>query len=425
MLFSVIPKTLSYNSDCSLLSAMKASILAIVVLASFAAVVVQPHEADACGGCVAPTGAFTAVQSHRMVMKLGINETILWDQFTYTGAPEEFAWILPVPSPDTIVEVAEADFIDVIDQESTPIVLSPPCGEAAGCGGGCGSFSNPNWKAIASTVTVHKHEMVGPYETAVIGSDDPLALTAWLSENDYAFPQNGLPILNYYTEKESTFVVLRLRPGVDVSAMQPVRVRFQGYMGIFPLRMIALGAAGVVEMSLWIVADQRYEPMNYATTRIYGEELVWDSETESSNYEEVFDRTILDAGGRAWVTESAQIYEGSALQAALQEKVPQESVIMAANLHAPFITRLRSRMLVDYLSEDLLLAPAIDASEVSRELIAGVSTDGAECNQEVEASGTSFSITGQSAQSAIWAALTLLALLLLSLRRRRKNAYAL
>ncbi len=396
---------------------MKTSIVVALAIAVFL-LTIRPSTAEACGGCVAPTGAFTAVNSHRMVIKLGIEETILWDQFTYSGEPDEFAWILPVPSPDTIVELADADFIDVMDRATTPRVFSPPCTEAGGCGGPC-SGSGPSVEALAATVKVHKHEMVGPYETVVIGSDSPTSLLAWLSVNGYAFPDNNLPILNYYIEQQSTFLVLRLRPGYEVSAMQPVRIRFKGFMGQFPLRMIALGASGVVEMALWIVADQRHEASNYANFTMSGDDVVWDSQSESLGYEESLDRKILEAGGRAWATEYAQVLDGSELQTLLQEEVPREAAILTANMHFPFVTRLRTRMLVDYLDEDLILTRSEDASEISQDVVATSSVDGSECFQEIQPESTTFSLKDSNIRSALWSALLLLALALLAWRRRR------
>ncbi len=388
------------------------------ILSSLLAVTttLQP-EAQACGGCIAPPGAFTAVNSHRMVIKLGIEETILWDQFIYSGAPEEFAWILPVPSEDTIVELAEADFIDTLDRQTAPIVLSPPCEEGAGgCDGGCGDSSGFS-SALAEQVKVTSHKMVGPYETSVINSENPNAIYAWLSENNYAFPPSGRATLDSYANAGSHFVVLRLRPGIAVSAMQPIRVRYQGYMGQFPLKMIAIGATGAVDLSLWVIADQRYSAANTANLVIPEQSLGWNFETNRSNYEEVFNREILDAGGRAWVTEYAARLPDSALEKALLEQVPTETAILKAGMHVPFITRLRTKLLVEYLDEDLLLGPARDATEITRTLTASNILAG-QCPVDEPAGA------GPTQISALWRGLwPLCTLFLLVAWRPRRRIY--
>lgn len=326
-------------------------------------------DAHACGGCVAPPGTFSAVDSHRMVIKLGIEESILWDQFIYSGAPEEFAWILPVPTPETVVEIADVEFIDVIDQETSPIVLSPPCGEASGgCDGGCGGpRSFPN---LADEVTVHKRELVGPYETVVIGAEDPRALYAWLGQEGYAFPDSGLPTLDYYTERGSSFVVLRLQPGLEVSAMRPVRVRFRGYMGQFPLRMISLGVLESVELSLWVIAEGRYAPENFASRTMDPRDIRWDWATETSNYQEAFEQSIATEEGFAWITEYAGAMEGSAVADALGKDAPIDLAMATAGIHAPTLTRLRTKLPVGALEEDLVLGLASDQSNVQRTIVA-------------------------------------------------------
>ncbi len=49
------------------------------------------RDADACGGCLAPPAENTVVQAHRMALSVAKTQTVLWDQFEYSGAPKEFA----------------------------------------------------------------------------------------------------------------------------------------------------------------------------------------------------------------------------------------------------------------------------------------------------------------------------------------------
>ncbi len=324
---------------------------------------------SACGGCFAPPVEFSAVDSHRMVIKLGLEETILWDQFIYSGEPEQFAWVLPVPSPDVEVEIASADFVQSIDVETTPIIqpASPSCDGAAGCG--CG----PEWSMLPGPVPgveVYERAVVGPYETVTLGSEDPDALYTWLSNNGYAFPESAIPTLDHYIQAGSEFLVLRLAPGEGVSAMQPVRVRFRGFMGSFPLQMVVIGASGALDLSLWVVADQRYATFNYPNITVDENELVWDWATSSSNYSELFDDLIDRNGGRAWVTEYAGGLPDSELAAILERDAGADYDIATSGIDYPYLTRLRTRMLVEHIDQDLQLAPSEDAGEVPRELFA-------------------------------------------------------
>src|SRR5262245_53565191 len=52
--------------------------------------------ASACGGCFHGMDMrSTQVTGHRMIFSVSPMSTTLWDQITYVGAPEEFAWVLP------------------------------------------------------------------------------------------------------------------------------------------------------------------------------------------------------------------------------------------------------------------------------------------------------------------------------------------
>jgi hypothetical protein len=216
-------------------------------------------------------------------------------------------------------------------------------------------------------VIVYDERVVGPYETVIIGSESANALQDWLVQNSYRIPESTVPIIDHYVDKNSVFAVLRLAPGEGVQSMEPVRVRFAGYMATFPLKMVTVGATGTLELSLWVIAEQRYEAWNYANTIIDEDDVVYDWDTSSSNYPQVFLDAIDDAGGRAWVTEYAAPF--SNLWFTTTDDVGE--VIADLPGGSAFITRLRTSMLVDHLDEDLMLVPAEDASEVSNILQPG------------------------------------------------------
>jgi len=306
------------------------------LLASFlvllAAEVTVPRRAEACGGCFSPPETVTSVDSHRMVVSLTPQKSILWDQIRYSGNPEDFVWVLPVPSPD--VEIAVADDLFFVELESQtapqisppslpPLDCPPPPESCEYCGAAGGSSD-----AGAGDVDVYREEVVGPYETVVIGSEDPGALVAWLNDHGYAVPEATTPTIRHYTDKGSLFVVLRLAPDQGVAAMQPVRVEYPGYMSRFPLRMVTVGATSALTMTLWVIADQRMASRNYPTVEVDPSKLVWDFLEGGSNY-----RTLY----------------------------------RDATLPYPYLTRLDTEMLVDHVAADLDLEPS-DGAYVSNYL---------------------------------------------------------
>jgi len=81
-----------------------------VWLATGLTILLVPRLADACGGCFAPSDTVTSVDAHRMVISLSPNSTTLWDQIRYSGRPADFVWVLPVPTSDARVELADDAF---------------------------------------------------------------------------------------------------------------------------------------------------------------------------------------------------------------------------------------------------------------------------------------------------------------------------
>src|SRR5687768_2757844 len=98
---------------------MKKTLQGVALAAGTAgALLIEPATALACGGCFSPPEVITTVDSHRMVIALSTERTTLWDQIRYSGNPEDFVWVLPVPSGVAQVELADSIFFDEIDQLS-------------------------------------------------------------------------------------------------------------------------------------------------------------------------------------------------------------------------------------------------------------------------------------------------------------------
>jgi hypothetical protein len=340
------------------------SVSAVLAL-SLTAQVAAPRPADACGGCFSPPETVTTVDSHRMVVSLSPEKSILWDQIRYSGDPQDFVWVLPVPSADAAVEVADDLFFAELDSQTAPVINAPPlppldcpppppCGDC-GDGAGGGFAQDAGGSDDDADVDVYREEVVGPYQTAIIGSDDPDALVTWLNDNGYAVPESTTPVIAHYTEQDMVFVVLRLAPDQGVAAMQPVRIEYPGFMGTFPLKMVTVGAYGSLQMTLWVIAEQRYQTVNYAGGQIDPAQLVWNFAAARSNYTDLFRQAVLDGGGRAWITQYAQPL--SSLYVSSPEIARAE-----ATIPYPYVTRLETDMLVDHLSSDLQLGPSDQGS---------------------------------------------------------------
>src|SRR5687768_2349894 len=146
---------------------MSAARLAVALAVfTWAASLAAERRAEACGGCFGQT--ITTVESHRMAVLLSAERSILWDQIVYSGDPEDFVWVLPVPGPEVTIELADASFFDELDGQTAPVVQPRPAdfSDQEGCFGCCASGGT----ALAGgggdeDVIVYTEGAVGPYET--------------------------------------------------------------------------------------------------------------------------------------------------------------------------------------------------------------------------------------------------------------------
>jgi hypothetical protein len=311
------------------------------------------RDAEACGGCFHPeptvirTGTETTsvITDHRMVFKVSQNETILWDQVRYTGAPDEFAWVLPVRE-GAKVELSRDEFIASLDAMTKTTVkgptrvCTPPGGSPSSSnfsrGGdtessGCGSSSESDFAAAPRSenasgggggfdaggenekVDVVSQEVIGPYQAVTLHAKNGEGITEWLTQAKFQIPENVKPTIEAYTKEGFDFIALRLRPGTGVQAMRPVRVVTPGADTTLPLRMVAAGIGARVGLTLWVIAEGRYQAQNFANGTVEETALRWDAKASKSNLGQLESDILSGNGGRTWLTEAAstQSFDGS------------------------------------------------------------------------------------------------------------------
>lgn len=267
------------------------------------------RPADACGACFhkPQERESTVVTDHRMAFSVSKLRTVLWDQIQYQGNPSDFVWALPVRQ-GTVVQLSRDAWMSALDAVSQPVILSPPdYGSGGGCGIGCASSATSGFNDSASTpgqqVTVVSQSVVGPYETVTLRSTNPTALADWLTGHGYALPDAMRPVVAAYVSEGFDFIALRLQPGFGVGAMQPVRIVTPGADLSLPLRMVAGGVGANVGITLFVLAEGRYEPQNFPVATFDDRKLVWDYGTQSSNYQALSLSIMGQNGGRTFLTE--------------------------------------------------------------------------------------------------------------------------
>ncbi len=341
-----------------------------------------PRAVDACGGCFNPPTAVQVVTDHRMVLSLSRDRTVLWDQFRYSGRPEDFSWILPIRNgPGVVVEEADNLFLATMDNITSPLVTRP-VPPSSFCSSGGGLFGGASTAAAdrgsnEGQVNVYNERVVGPYQVVTLGSEDPMALRNWLTGNGYAVPPAVVPVIDHYVEMRMDFVAVRLRPSAEVSQMKPLRVITPGYNPTLPLRMIAAGVADKVGLVLMVIAESRIEAMNFPNGEVREADLRYDFDSPTDparDFLNAFDRVNRANGGRAWVTESASSVNRYAVELRMRSCFDPQTGVSSSCEADPrvnpldarvafenigdnaYVTRLRADLASTALDRDLQLA---------------------------------------------------------------------
>src|SRR3954469_25634519 len=177
---------------------MHRHLLALIATSVSCAALLAPSTSRACGGGFHPISISdsTVVTGHRMAFAVSQDRTVLWDQFEYSGAPEDFSWVLPV-LPGAYVEESTDAWFESLETVTQTQITSPAITCANGGGSGCGAGFGASADASASPshgfdggggVTVLHKGTVGPYETVTLRSTQGDVLSAWLTAHGYAIP---------------------------------------------------------------------------------------------------------------------------------------------------------------------------------------------------------------------------------------------
>lgn len=289
-----------------------------------------PGVARACGGlfCDGPS-AFqplpVAQNGENVVFSMtrdpagGASHLIAHIQILYTGDAAKFSWVVPVDAVPQVevgtdqlftalARVTQPQFNAAYATEGTCIPDSnhgefgTPTAGPQGTGGSTGSADAGN--VSGRGVTVISQGAVGPFDTAVVKSDDPMALKVWLHDNGYVVSDQAAEIIDAYVREAKYFVALKLLNGKDTSSIQPVVLKFDANEACVPLRLTAIAANPDMPVRLWVLADHRAVPIkNFRELKLDEARIDWTS--RGANYNALLGEAANDAGRNAFVAEYA------------------------------------------------------------------------------------------------------------------------
>ncbi|MBC7811495.1 MAG: DUF2330 domain-containing protein, partial [Burkholderiales bacterium] len=321
----------------------------------------------ACGGLFA-NGAIDQT-AERMIFTVNGDGTITAMMgISYEGEASDFSWVVPVPSIPEI-DVVENSVINALD-EATSVRINTPASSCEdlylymGRGGGGGYLEMGS---------------VGPYDYAIIGSEDPDEMITWLRDNGYTVTPEMEPMIQAYVEEGNYFVAMKLSADSEVGDIQPVSLTYEDHSPMVALRMIAVGAVPDMPIVLWIFADEQYAAQNYANAQVdfstfVGQNQVasigraWNDGSYNTTYLQYFaarDAIQTQYNGQAFITEYAQPTTALAQTFADNEYLEVDPALSDLVERFPYVTRLRAQLSPEQMTLDPHFMPVPDAADVS------------------------------------------------------------
>jgi hypothetical protein len=225
----------------------------------------------------------------------------------YQGDAKDFAWVLPMPNVPEISTSSDLVFqrlraasnpsFQVEWKEGAECAnwfISPPQADA-GTGGGA--------EDGGGGVQVLDSGQVGPYDFAVVQSDDAQALINWLNENDFDQPAASTPLIENYVAQKMVFVALKLQQDKGSGDITPVVLDFAEEAPCVPIVLTQIAAQPNMPVTVWVASTARVVPNNWFEVEPNWKKLDWLG--GGSNYNQLVTDAVNEAAGRAFVTEYA------------------------------------------------------------------------------------------------------------------------
>ncbi len=124
-------------------------------------------------------------------------------QVGYAGPVAQFGWLIPVPSRPEIGTASMASFYE-LSRQTQEFIYRRLQWRRFAYGGAQNQADSP------PTVNVIEYKTVGRYDVAVLETESPSSLTAWLAQNHFAFRAGSQSILRPYLAKHWFMVAIRV-----------------------------------------------------------------------------------------------------------------------------------------------------------------------------------------------------------------------
>ncbi len=278
-------------------------------------------NAQACGGFFCNNQQPTLQAGERILFAVDDDNIRAYVQVFYDGEADDFAWIIPVASkPD--VGVGTDEVFNMLENLTRPrfeleTKMDETCwqydvyvdGPALAAGG----IDDGGVNESADPVAVLEQAEAGPYNYAIVESDNSQALIAWLDENGYSQPPEAHALIDHYVANEMKFVAVKLLKDKDAGDVAPIILDFQEENPCVPLVLTQVAATPDMPVKAYLLGDTRAVPTNWLHVDVNQKKLDWFTISQNwwwggnplEQYEDILLEAIKEADGHAFTTEYA------------------------------------------------------------------------------------------------------------------------
>jgi hypothetical protein len=240
-----------------------------------------------CGFYVARGDAKLFNHVSKVVMVRDGDRTVLTMSNDYSGEPDEFAMVVPVPTllEKSQIHVGDRAALDHLDAYSAPRLVEyfdpDPCRQlvmeesrkSAPMALGMAMDRAEAARAKSLGVTIEARYTVGEYDILILSAKQSGGLETWLLENGYTVPMGARRVLGSYIRQGMKFFVAKVNLGeqkrLGFSYLRPLQMAYESPKFMLPLRLGMVNADGPQELFVFaITKNGRVETTNYRTVRL-------------------------------------------------------------------------------------------------------------------------------------------------------------
>ena len=200
-----------------------------------------PKLVLANGAPFPPSNQYVTETDQKAVIVYENNLETLILSVNFKGNPQNFGWVIPVPSKPE-VEKSEDELFTSLKNLTTPQTKTESS-TVQMLGWGQKSAEPPLRVEVVETTKIDI------YDISTVTSESPEDLSKWLTKNDYQIPQKATSIFEEYIKENWYFICVKIdlskitqteKNQLKTGHATPLQIKFESEKIIFPLKLTSI-----------------------------------------------------------------------------------------------------------------------------------------------------------------------------------------